>query len=47
MNPHFSTQTPVALTAGGPTDFAAILRHHGLSPQVPDAGNPQSAIRNR
>ncbi len=45
MNPHFSTQTAAALTAGGPTDFAAILRHHGIAPQVPDAGNPRSTIR--
>ena len=46
MNPPFSAHAAAALTAGGPTDFAAILRHHGLSPQVPDAGNSQSAARN-
>ena len=46
MHEHSSAQTAAALTSGGPSDFAAILRHHGLSPQVPDTGNPQSAIRN-
>jgi len=35
MNAPLSSQTAAALTPGGPTDFAAILRHHGLAPQVP------------
>jgi proteasome beta subunit len=42
MNAPLSSQIAAALTPGGPTDFAAILRHHGLAPQVPDVGNPQS-----
>lgn len=33
MNPPFLMNTPAALTAGAPVDFAAVLRHHGLSPQ--------------
>ena len=46
MNAYFSAHTPASLTAGGPSDFAAILRHHGLAPQPPDIANPQSAICN-
>ncbi len=44
MIPHFSTQIPAALTVGAPTDFAAVLRHHGLAPQPPEIGSRQSQI---
>src|SRR5437870_1888296 len=46
MNAPFSTQAPAALAGNASTDFAAVLRHHGLAPQPPDVCNPQSAIRN-
>jgi proteasome beta subunit len=31
----FSTQTPASFASSGPSDFAGILRHHGLAPQLP------------
>ncbi len=34
------------LAASAPVDFADVLRHHGLAPQPPAIGNPQSAIGN-
>src|SRR5436190_9418166 len=46
MDAPFSAQTPVALTASAPVDFAAVLRQHGLAPLPPAIGNPQSAIHN-
>ncbi len=35
--------TPAALTSGAPNDFPAILRHHGLSPQVEAIGSGHAA----
>ena len=37
MTPHFSTRAPAALDGTPAHDFGAVLRHHGLLPQPPDA----------
>ncbi len=40
MNQPFAT--PAALSGGAPMDFAGVLRHHGLAPQLP--GSPASSF---
>ena len=39
MSPHFSPRTTAALDGVPSQDFGAVLRHHGLLPQPPDAAS--------